>query len=171
MITPGRPVCRLAPEGHVPPATCSGALSLASGVGSRAIATGSGVPIPFPLRPGCFCRSRRACRVRRDAPSLKFPATGADSSREPPGLPGPDREDEETVAAVRGSGVGSAKARPLRVIPNFGQVSEDFREAARAERGDVLQVDVTGSKAAKAVGDVQPQSTAGSFRNAGPGPA
>ena len=90
MITSGRPVCRLAPEGRVPPAACSGALSLASGVGSRAIATGSGVPIPFPLRPDCFCRSRRACQVRRDAPSLKFPATGAGSSHEPCGCAGPD---------------------------------------------------------------------------------
>ena len=69
MITSGRPVCRLAPEGRVPPATCSGALSLARGVGSRAIAIGSGVPMPLPLRPGFFCRSRRACQVGRDAPS------------------------------------------------------------------------------------------------------
>jgi hypothetical protein len=64
---------------------------------------------------------------------------------------------------VRGSGVGSAKAEPLRVVPERGQVAEDFREAARAERGDVLQEDVAGSKTAKAVGDGEPQAC-GSLR-------
>jgi hypothetical protein len=83
MITSGRPVCRLAPEGRFPPTACSGALSLASGVGSRAIATGSGVPIPLPLRPSFFCRSRRASQDSAASPSLKFPATGVGSSREP----------------------------------------------------------------------------------------
>jgi hypothetical protein len=42
---------------------------------------------------------------------------------------------------VRGSGVGSAKADPLRVIPERGQVTEDLPEPARAERRDVLQED------------------------------
>jgi hypothetical protein len=64
---------------------------------------------------------------------------------------------------VRGSGVGSAKAEPLRVIPERGQVAEDFLEPARAERGDVLQEDVAGSKTAKAVGDGEPQAC-GSLR-------
>ena len=69
MITSGRPVCRLAPEGRTGPATLSAPKSPAIGVGSRAIATGSGVPMPLPLRPSFFCRSRRACQVGRDAPS------------------------------------------------------------------------------------------------------
>ena len=69
MITSGRPVCRLAPEGRTGPAALSAPKSLAIGVGSRAIAIGSGVPMPLPLRPGFFCRSRRACQVGRDAPS------------------------------------------------------------------------------------------------------
>jgi hypothetical protein len=110
-------------------------------VGSRAIATGSGVPMPLPLRPSFFCRSRRAIQDSVASPSLKFPATGVGSSREPPGGSGPDPEDEQAVPAVRGSGVGSAQARPLRIIPERGQVAEDFREAARAERGDVFQED------------------------------
>jgi hypothetical protein len=83
MITSGRPVWRLAPEGRTGAADLSAPKSPAIGVGSRAIATGSGVPMPLPLRPSCFCRSRRACQVGRSAPSLKFPATGVGSSREP----------------------------------------------------------------------------------------
>jgi hypothetical protein len=69
MITSGRPVWRLAPEGRTGPADLSAPKSPAIGVGSSAIATGSGVPIPLPLRPGFFCRSRRACQVPMSAPS------------------------------------------------------------------------------------------------------
>jgi hypothetical protein len=76
---------------------------------------------------------------------LRFPATGVGSSREHCGCAGPDPENEHAIATVRGSGVGSAKAEPLRVVPERGQVAEDFREAARAECGDVLQEDVGGS--------------------------
>jgi hypothetical protein len=90
MITSGRPVCRLAPEGRTGPADLSAPKSPAIGAVSRAIAAGSGVPVPLPLRPGCFCRFRRACRAGRDAPSLEFPAAGAGSSREPCGCAGPD---------------------------------------------------------------------------------
>ena len=146
MITSGRPVCRLAPEGRTG-AGCrvARAKSLAIGVGSRAIATGSGVPIPLPLRPSFFCRSRRACQVGRSAPSLKFPATGVGSSREPAAVPGRAARMNRRSRRWRGSGVGSAKAQPLRVIPERGQVAEDFPEAAGAERGDVLQEDVSGS--------------------------
>lgn len=110
MITSGRPVWRLVPEGRTGPVALSAPKSPAIGVGSRAIATGSGVPMPMPLRPGFFCQSRRACQVCRDAPSLKFPATGVGSSREPSGRAGPDGEDEEAVAAVAGTGSGSAQA-------------------------------------------------------------
>ena len=109
-ITSGRPVCRLAPEGRRPPSwgASSAALSLAIGVGSSRIAMASGVPIPLPLRPSFFCRSRRASQDSTDSPSLKAPATGVGSSRKP----GPGGrvagEDEDPVAAVAGSGVGSA---------------------------------------------------------------
>jgi hypothetical protein len=85
------------------------------------------------------------------------------SSGDLPFLLGRFSDTEQAVAAVRGSGVGSAKAEPLRVVPERGQVAEDFREAARAERGDVLQEDVAGSKTAKAVGDGEPQAC-GSLR-------
>jgi hypothetical protein len=112
--------------------------------------------MPLPLWPGFFCRSWRACQVGEDALSLEFPATGAGGSHEPCGCAGPDGEDEQAVTAVRRSGVGGAQACPLRVIPERGQVTEDFAEAACAERGDVLQEDVAGSKVAKAGGDVQP---------------
>jgi len=54
-------------------------------------------------------------------------------------------KDEQPVAAVAGSGVGSAKAQPLRVIPERGQVTEDPAEAAGAQCGDVLQEHVGGS--------------------------
>jgi len=69
---------------------------------------------------------------------LKFPAAGVGSSVQPgdrAALPG---QDEDPVAAVCRADIGSAKARPLRVIPERGQVGEDAAEAAGAERGDVL---------------------------------
>jgi hypothetical protein len=46
---------------------------------------------------------------------------------------------------VAGPGVGRAQARPLRVIPERGQVADDGAEAPGAERGDVLQEDEPGS--------------------------
>jgi hypothetical protein len=70
---------------------------------------------------------------------------------------------------VAGTGVGSAQAQPLRVIPERGQVGEDLAEAPGAQRGDVLQEDERGSYLAKAAGDGVPQATAGSFRHAGTG--
>ncbi len=107
-ITSGRPVCRLAPEGRRPPScgASSAALSLAIGVGSSRIAIVSGVPIPLPLRPSFFCRSRRASQDSTDSPSLNAPATGVGRKPGPGGWVAAD--DEDPVAAVAGSGVASA---------------------------------------------------------------
>lgn len=147
MITSGRPTCRLAPDGRCPP-SCgvrSAALSLAIGVGSSLIAIVSGAPMPLPLRPGCFWRSRRASQEVTDSPSLNAPATGVGSSRKPGAGGGLCAEDEQAIAAVAGPGVGSAKAQPLRALPERGQVGEDPAEAPGAQRGDVFQEDVGGS--------------------------
>ena len=73
----------------------------AVGVGSSRTTIDSGIPIPLPLRPSCFCRPRRACQDCRDSVSLKPTAVGVGSGEEAGkggGLPG---EDEDPVAAVR----------------------------------------------------------------------
>ena len=96
VITSGRPVCRLAPEGRCPP-SCgarSAELSLAMGVGSSRIAIASGVPIPLPLRPSCFCRFRRASQDSTGSVSLNAPATGVGSSRKPGAGGGLAAQDE-----------------------------------------------------------------------------
>ena len=108
MMTSGRPVCRLAPEGRVGPASLSAPKSPAMGVGSKAIAMGSGVPMPLPLRPSLFCRSRRASQDWTGSLSLNAPATGVGSSGEAGAGGGLGAEDEQAVAAVTGTGVGSA---------------------------------------------------------------
>ena len=150
----------------------------AIGVGSRSVsAAGSGVPVPVAVYGrAASAGPRRACRGRRGRPVAVVPGDRCPAENDRDAVTAatescPDGEEQEAVAAVRGSGVGSAKADPLRVIPERGQVTEDFLEPARAERGDVLQEDVAGSKMAKAVGDGEPEATAGPFRDAGPGPA
>ena len=50
-------------------------------------------------------------------------------SQQASGASGADGEEEQARTTVRGSGVRSAQARPLRVIPELGQVAEDFAEA------------------------------------------
>jgi hypothetical protein len=77
-------------------------------VGSSRIAMASGVPIPLPLRPGFFCRSRRASQDSADSPSLKAPATGVGSSRGHGADGGLVREDEDPVPAMEGTGIASA---------------------------------------------------------------
>jgi hypothetical protein len=78
------------------------------GVGSSRTALASGMPIPLPLRPSRFCRSRRACQDCRDSVSLKFPAAGVGSRQETGQGGGLPAEDEQPVAAVRRAGVASA---------------------------------------------------------------
>ena len=81
----------------------------AAGAGSSRTAIPSGIPIPLPLRPSFFGRSRRACQDARDSVSLKFPAAGVGSSGEETGQGGGlVREDEEPVAAVRRADVAGA---------------------------------------------------------------
>ena len=144
MITSGRPVCRWPPTGGPGrrPVRAEVAGHRGGQQGDRDRQRGAD---PVAVTAELLLPVPAGLQVGRSAPSLKFPATGLGSSREPGGCPGPDREEEEAVAAVRGSGVGSAKADPLRVIPERGQVTEDFPEPARAERRDVLQEDVSGS--------------------------
>ena len=54
-------------------------------------------------------------------------------------------QDEESLASVRGAGVGRSYARPLRIEPVFGQVAEYSIEAERPVPGDVLQDRDSGS--------------------------
>jgi len=64
------------------------------GVGSSRIAIASGVPIPLPLRPSCFCRSRRASHDSAGSVSLNAPAIGVGSSRKPGAGGGLAAQDE-----------------------------------------------------------------------------
>lgn len=54
-------------------------------------------------------------------------------------------EDEDPLPAVGRSHVGSSKTRPVRVIPERGQVAEYSIESAAAEGSDVLHDDELGS--------------------------
>jgi hypothetical protein len=49
--------------------------------------------------------------------------------------------DEDALPAVRGVDIGSAYARPLRVVPDFGQVAEYSSESEPEVPWDVLQDD------------------------------
>jgi hypothetical protein len=51
----------------------------------------------------------------------------------------------ESVAAVRGTNGGSWYAVPLRVIPERGQVSENFSKPSTKQCCDVLHDDESGS--------------------------
>jgi hypothetical protein len=54
-------------------------------------------------------------------------------------------EDEDALSSMGCTDVRSAKACPLRVIPECGQVAEHAVESSASERGDVLQDDKLGS--------------------------
>jgi hypothetical protein len=78
---------------------------------------------------------------------------------------------------VRCPELSSRQARPLRVIPCFGQVSENSSDRASVpalplpgeEGGDVLHDDVAGSKLANDPGELGPKTRAGSV-DSGPSP-
>jgi hypothetical protein len=53
-------------------------------------------------------------------------------------------EDEDPLSAVGRSNVGSWNARPVRVIPERGQVAKNSTESAAAEGSDVLHDDELG---------------------------
>lgn len=57
----------------------------------------------------------------------------------------PAGEKEDAIPPVCRSNVGSLYARPVRVIPERGQVAENSAKSAAAEGGDVLQDDDLGS--------------------------
>lgn len=59
-----------------------------------------------------------SCQASTDCPSLKTAVSGVGSSVSRPG------EDQDPEAAVRGPGVGSSYADPLRLIPGTGKVAE-----------------------------------------------
>jgi hypothetical protein len=51
------------------------------------------------------------------------------------------RDDEESVPAVWSTNVGSANARPDRIIPALGKLSENLSEPSSSESCDVLHDD------------------------------
>lgn len=61
---------------------------------------------------------------------------------------------------MRGTDICRTYARPLRIEPHAGQVTEHDVESAAVsppKRGDILHEDVTGSKVANSSGEVCPQ--------------
>ena len=55
------------------------------------------------------------------------------------------REDEDPLSTVRCADVGSSHARPVRVIPERGQVPEYSVESAAPKGGNVLHDNELGS--------------------------
>lgn len=120
--------------------------SVAVGVGNRSrSARSTALPSSFPLGPG-----------RRRCPRL--------------GIPCGVGHDPDSLAQVGCPELSSGQARPLRVIPCFGQVSENSSDRRSVpslpfpgeERGYVLHDDVAGSKLANDPGELGPKTRAGS---------
>lgn len=72
-------------------------------------------------------------------------------------------ENEYSLPLMGGTHVGSSKARPDCVIPDFGQVAEYAVEAAPAKGGHVLHDNDLRSKDANTLGDGDPEATAGAL--------
>jgi hypothetical protein len=121
--------------------------SRAAGVGHAFASIVSGIPAPFPLIPCSFSRSRRARNVCGSSPSFVREAAGV-------------AQHEETLASVRGSGLGSAKHAPLRIEPQRGKVCEDVVESARSESCDVLDEDPRWPNLIEHTGEVPPEAGA-----------
>jgi hypothetical protein len=77
------------------------------------------------------------------------------------GVPSPG-EDEDALAAVRGSRLGRGETVPLRIEPERGEIMEDDVEAASSEGGDVLDEDVAGLDFVDDAGVLGPEAGAGS---------
>jgi len=56
-----------------------------------------------------------------------------------------DTDEEQPVTLVGSTDIGSSKARPSCVIPEFGQRSENDVESSNKECSHVLHDDVSGS--------------------------
>jgi hypothetical protein len=69
--------------------------------------------------------------------------------------------DEDALSAVGRTDIGSANARPRRVIPERGQVSQDLGKRSSSvdskETWDVLHEDVSGSQLANDTGELGPE--------------
>jgi hypothetical protein len=85
------------------------------------------------------------------------------------GIPCGVGHDPDPLSQVRCPELSSRQARPLRVIPCFGQVSENSSDRASVpalpltgeEGGHVLHDDVSGSKLANDPGELRPKTRAG----------
>jgi hypothetical protein len=68
------------------------------------------------------------------------------------------RDDEEPLPAVWSSNIGSANARPDRIIPALGKLSENLSEPSSSESCDVLHDDDSRSKFANDSRELPPQT-------------
>jgi hypothetical protein len=66
------------------------------------------------------------------------------------------RDDEEPLPAVWSSNIGSANARPDRIIPALGKLSENLSEPSSSESCDVLHDDDSRSKFANDSRELEP---------------
>lgn len=66
-------------------------------------------------------------------------------------------QNEHAFSSVRGADIGRSHARPFRIEPDFGQVSE-YSSEPRKEAWDVLQEHVAGSNLANHPDDFSPES-------------
>jgi len=89
------------------------------GVGHSAVfaATASGIPAPLPFP--CFTLSRAARAIHEAGSSESFGIVAAGVGH---------GEDEDALASVGSARVGRSKHRPLRIVPERGQVSENVSE-------------------------------------------
>jgi hypothetical protein len=72
----------------------------------------------------------------------------------------PPSDDEQPLASMRGSHVGSAQIEPDRIIPRLGKASENGVQPPSSERCDVLHDDDAGSKVAHDAGELEPETRA-----------
>lgn len=70
------------------------------------------------------------------------------------------RDDEDSLAAVGSTDLGSANSEPVRIIPSFGKLPEDGVEAPRREDGDILHDNETRSKVANDTSELKPEAAA-----------
>jgi hypothetical protein len=59
-----------------------------------------------------------------------------------------DGDEEQSLAAMGRTDIGSSVARPCRAIPEYGQIAEDMSESPTSKPWDVLQHDDSGSNRA-----------------------
>lgn len=104
----------------------------------------SGVPV---LMPRGFTSAARASHAFGASWSLKWPASGV----------GHSGGDEDALAAMRRTDIGSAKHFPSRIIPERGKVPENVGHAHGKVPCDVFKEAVAWSKQANGARDVGPE--------------